>query len=130
LEVVYDDVMLVLRGVSLQVEPGQIVALLGANGAGKSTLLRALCGLLDIHHGKITKGSILLDGKPLHQLRPAAVVRRGLSQVMEGRRIFTELTVEENLRVGAHLRPRGRAERIERAYTLFPVLQQRRKEIA
>jgi branched-chain amino acid transport system ATP-binding protein len=130
LEVVYDDVMLVLRGISLQVEPGQIVALLGANGAGKTTLLRALCGLLDVHDGKITKGSVLLDGKPLHQLRPAAVVRRGVSQVMEGRRIFTELTVEENLRVGAHLNLRGRAAGIERAYTLFPVLAQRRGETA
>src|SRR5262245_30882895 len=114
LEVVYDDVMLVLRGISLQVEPGQIVALLGANGAGKTTLLRALSGLLGVHDGKITKGSILLDGRPLHRLRPAAVVRCGVSQVMEGRRIFTELTVEENLRIGAHLNPRGRAERIER----------------
>jgi branched-chain amino acid transport system ATP-binding protein len=130
LEVVYDDVMLVLRGVSLQVPPGRIVALLGANGAGKTTLLRALCGLLDIHDGKITKGSILLDGQPIHTLKPAAIVRRGLSQVMEGRRIFTELTVEENLRIGAHLNPRGRAERMERIYSLFPVLRQRRKETA
>jgi branched-chain amino acid transport system ATP-binding protein len=130
LEVVYDDVMLVLRGISLQVEPGQIVALLGANGAGKTTLLRALCGLLDIHDGKITKGSILLDGKMLHHLRPATVVRRGISQVMEGRRIFTELTVEENLRIGAHLNPGGRAAGVERAYTLFPVLKQRRRETA
>jgi branched-chain amino acid transport system ATP-binding protein len=130
LEVVYDDVMLVLRGISLQVEPGQIVALLGANGAGKTTLLRALSGLLDVHDGKITKGSILLDGRPLHHLRPGAVVRRGVSQVMEGRRIFTELTVEENLRIGAHLNPRGRAVGIERAYALFPVLAERRKETA
>ena len=130
LEVVYDDVMLVLRGVSLQIEPGQIVAILGANGAGKTTLLRALCGLLDVHDGKITKGSIHLDGSPLHHLKPAAVVRRGVSQVMEGRRIFTELTVEENLRIGAHLNPGGRAAGIERAYTLFPVLAGRRKETA
>jgi branched-chain amino acid transport system ATP-binding protein len=130
LEVVYDDVMLVLRGISLQVEPGQIVALLGANGAGKTTLLRALSGLLDVHDGKITKGSILLDGRPLHHLRPGAVVRRGVSQVMEGRRIFTELTVEENLRIGAHLNPRARAVGIERTYALFPVLAERRKETA
>jgi branched-chain amino acid transport system ATP-binding protein len=130
LEVVYDDVMLVLRGVSLQVQPGQIVALLGANGAGKTTLLRALCGLLDVHDGRITKGSVLLDGQPLHNLSPAAVVRRGVSQVMEGRRIFTELTVEENLRIGGHVNPRGRAEGIERAYGLFPVLARRRKETA
>jgi branched-chain amino acid transport system ATP-binding protein len=130
LEVVYDDVMLVLRGVSLEVAPGQIVALLGANGAGKTTLLRALCGLLDVHDGQITKGTVQLDGRPLHHLRPAAVVRRGISQVMEGRRIFTELSVEENLRIGAHLNPRGRSAGIERAYTLFPLLAQRRKETA
>jgi branched-chain amino acid transport system ATP-binding protein len=130
LEVVYDDVMLVLRGVSLQVPPGQIVALLGANGAGKTTLLRALCGLLDVHHGRITKGSILLDDKPVQQLAPAAVVRRGISQVMEGRRIFTELTVEENLRVGGHVNPRGRRAGIDRAYDLFPVLAARRDHTA
>lgn len=130
LEVVYDDVMLVLRGISLRIQPGQIVALLGANGAGKTTLLRALCGLLDVHDGEITKGSILLDERPLSGLKPAAVVRRGVSQVMEGRRIFAELTVEENLRVGGHTNPRGRAAGIERAYTLFPVLARRRKETA
>ncbi len=130
LEVVYDDVMLVLRGISLEVQPGQIVALLGANGAGKTTLLRAICGLLDVHDGKITKGSVQLDGRPLHHLRPAAIVRRGVSQVMEGRRIFTELTVEENLRIGAHLNPRGRAAGIERAYSLFPILANRRRETA
>jgi branched-chain amino acid transport system ATP-binding protein len=130
LEVVYDDVMLVLRGVSLQVPPGKIVALLGANGAGKTTLLRALCGLLDVHDGEITKGSIILDDNPLHGLRPAAVVRRGVSQVMEGRRIFSELTVEENLRLGGHTNPRNREAGIERAFALFPVLAKRRKETA
>src|SRR5688572_6252714 len=94
LEVVYDDVMLVLRGISLSVPPGAIVALLGANGAGKTTLLRALSGLLDVHDGAVTKGSITLDDQPIHRLRPAAVVRRGITQVMEGRRTFAELTVE------------------------------------
>ena len=107
LEVVYDDVMLVLRGVSVAVPPGRIVALLGANGAGKTTLLRALSGLLDVHDGDVTKGGITLDGAPIHRLRPASIVRRGITQVMEGRRIFAELTVEENLRLGAHTRPRG-----------------------
>jgi branched-chain amino acid transport system ATP-binding protein len=134
LEVVYDDVMLVLRGVSLQVPPGRIVALLGANGAGKTTLLRALSGLLGVHDGAITKGAVTLDDKPIHrprnQLRPAAVVRRGISQVMEGRRTFAELTVEENLRLGAHTRPKGRAEAMDRMYGLFPVLAQRRGSIA
>src|SRR5262245_21404098 len=126
LEVVYDDVMLVLRGVSLAVPPGGIVALLGANGAGKTTLLRAVSGLLDVHDGAVTKGAVALDDRPIHRLRPAAIVRRGVSQVMEGRRTFAELTVEENLRLGAHTRPRGRAEALERVYTLFPVLRKRR----
>ncbi|MFF5226305.1 ABC transporter ATP-binding protein [Dactylosporangium sp. NPDC000521] len=130
LEVVYDDVMLVLRGVSLQIPPGRIVALLGANGAGKTTLLRALSGLLGVHDGAITKGSVTLDEKPIHRLKPAAVVRHGVSQVMEGRRTFAELTVEENLRLGAHTRPKGRAEAMDRMYTLFPVLAQRRGSIA
>jgi branched-chain amino acid transport system ATP-binding protein len=130
LEVVYDDVMLVLRGVSLQVPPGRIVALLGANGAGKTTLLRALSGLLGVHDGAITKGAVTLDDKPIHRLRPAAVVRRGVSQVMEGRRTFAELTVEENLRLGAHTRPKGRAEAMDRMYSLFPVLAQRRGSTA
>jgi branched-chain amino acid transport system ATP-binding protein len=130
LEVVYDDVMLVLRGVSLRIPPGQIVALLGPNGAGKTTLLRAVCGLLDPHDGEITKGSVTLDDQPIHQLRPAAIVRRGVSQVMEGRRIFAELTVEENLRLGAHTNPQGRAAGLDRAFGLFPVLAQRRRDVA
>ena len=130
LEVVYDDVMLVLRGVSISVPPGKIVALLGANGAGKTTLLRALTGLLDVHHGKITRGSVMLDGKPVGHLRPAAIVKRGTSQVMEGRRIFTELTVEENLRLGAHLNNQRLRERLEYVQGLFPLLADRRREIA
>jgi branched-chain amino acid transport system ATP-binding protein len=130
LEVVYDGVMLVLRGVSLAVPPGQIVALLGANGAGKSTLLRALSGLLDTHDGRVTKGAILLDDEEIHDRQPARIVRRGISQVMEGRRIFAELTVEENLRLGAHTRPRHRAAGLEYAYNLFPVLARRRKDTA
>jgi len=130
LEVVYDDVMLVLRGVSLRLPPGEIVALLGANGAGKTTLLRAVSGLLDPHDGTITKGSISLDGKPLAGLRPAAIVRRGVTQVMEGRRTFAELTVEENLRLGAHTNPGGKAAGLEKTFTLFPVLAQRRRDVA
>jgi branched-chain amino acid transport system ATP-binding protein len=130
LEVVYDDVMLVLRGVSLRVPTGEIVALLGANGAGKTTLLRAICGLLDPHDGEITKGSVTLDDQPLHGLRPAAVVRRGVAQVMEGRRTFAELSVEENLRIGAHTSPNRRAEGLERVFGLFPVLASRRRDTA
>jgi branched-chain amino acid transport system ATP-binding protein len=130
LEVVYDDIMLVLRGVSLTAPPGKIVALLGANGAGKTTLLRAVSGLLGVHDGAVTKGAVMLDDQPIHRLRPAAVVRRGVSQVMEGRRIFAELTVEENLLVGGHTRRDGRAEALDKVYALFPVLNARRRRIA
>ena len=96
-----------LRGVCLEVRAGQIVALLGANGAGKTTLLRAITGLLDVHDGEITKGAVTLDGDPIHRLRPAAIVAAAIGQVMEGRRIFAELTVEENLRVGGHTNARA-----------------------
>jgi branched-chain amino acid transport system ATP-binding protein len=130
LEVVYDDVMLVLRGVSIRVPPGQIVALLGANGAGKTTLLRAVCGLLDPHDGEITKGTVTLDDRPLHGLRPAAIVRRGVAQVMEGRRTFAELTVEENLRLGGHTNPRRRTAGLDRVFGLFPTLAHRRRDTA
>jgi branched-chain amino acid transport system ATP-binding protein len=130
LEVVYDDVMLVLRGVSLGVPPGGIVALLGANGAGKTTLLRAMTGLLDVHEGKVTRGSVTLDGVAIHGLRPAAVVRRGVTLVMEGRRIFSELTVEDNLRVGGHTQPRAVNERLAYVFGLFPVLAERRRRTA
>jgi branched-chain amino acid transport system ATP-binding protein len=130
LEVVYDDIMLVLRGVSLTVPPGQIVALLGANGAGKSTLLRALTGLLDVHHGKVSRGAVMLDGERVDQLKPAALVRRGIAQVMEGRRIFGELTVDENLRLGGYTNPRQHRQRSERVFSLFPALAPRRREHA
>ncbi|MFI9558207.1 ABC transporter ATP-binding protein [Nonomuraea endophytica] len=127
LEVIYDDVMLVLRGVSLSVPPGSIVALLGANGAGKTTLLRALSGLLDVHDGEITKGTVTLEGQPIHHFKPAQIVRRGLSQVMEGRRILAELTVEENLKVGGHT---AAESHLDRVYGLFPVLAERRKSVS
>jgi branched-chain amino acid transport system ATP-binding protein len=130
LEVVYDDVALVLRGISLGVAPGQIVALLGANGAGKTTLLRAVTGLLDVHDGEITKGNITVDGVAVHRFSPSKVVKHGVSQVMEGRRIFAELTVEENLRIGAHLNPKAVKQGLERCFTLFPVLANRRKSTA
>ncbi|MEV4009329.1 ABC transporter ATP-binding protein [Nonomuraea angiospora] len=127
LEVVYDDVMLVLRGVSLSVPPGAIVALLGANGAGKTTLLRAVSGLLGVHDGEITKGSVTLEGEPIHHLRPAQIVRRGVSQVMEGRRILAELTVEENLKVGGHT---AAESHLDRVYGLFPLLRERRRSVS
>ena len=132
LEVVYNDVVLVLRGVSLSVPTGKIVALLGANGAGKTTMLRAITGLLDIHRGRITKGSVRLDGNDITKAEASAIVRSGLAQVMEGRRIFAELTVDENLRTGAFTRrdKAGIQASYERAMDLFPVLQSRRKDTA
>jgi branched-chain amino acid transport system ATP-binding protein len=131
LEVVYEDVILVLKGVSIEVPEGSIVALLGANGAGKTTVLRAITGLLDVHRGAITKGTITLDGQRIDGLDAPAIVNAGIGQVMEGRRIFTEFSVEENLRVGAHRAPRSVIpERLERIYGLFPVLAERRKQIA
>jgi branched-chain amino acid transport system ATP-binding protein len=127
LEVVYDDVILVLRGVSLEVPEGKIVALLGANGAGKTTLLRALSGLLDVHDGEITKGRISLDGTPIQHLPPARIVRAGVTQVLEGRRIFGEFTVEENLRIGAYSSPRDARRNLDRIYELFPILKERQR---
>ncbi|MDP9405167.1 MAG: ABC transporter ATP-binding protein [Actinomycetota bacterium] len=130
LEVVYDDVILVLRGVSLEVPDGKIVALLGANGAGKTTLLRAISGLLDIHEGEVTKGAITLDGTPIHHRRPSEIVALGVKQVLEGRRVFAEFTVEENLRVGAHTNTGDLAANLDRVYGLFPVLKERRRATA
>jgi branched-chain amino acid transport system ATP-binding protein len=131
LEVVYNDVILVLRGVSLEVPDGKIVALLGANGAGKTTLLRAISGLLDIHDGEVTKGDITLDGSAIHRLKPAQIVAKGVKQVLEGRRIFAEFTVEENLRIGAYHDGGGNlAGNLGRVYELFPVLRDRRRNTA
>ncbi len=131
LEVVYEDVILVLKGVSLTVPDGEIVTLLGANGAGKTPVLRAITGLLDVHRGAIRKGSINLDGKPIHHLDAPGTVAAGIGQVMEGRRIFVDFTIDENLRIGAHTADRGTIEaNLDRIYTLFPILAQRRKQVA
>jgi branched-chain amino acid transport system ATP-binding protein len=132
LEVVYSDVILVLRAVSLSVPKGQIVALLGANGAGKTTILRAITGLLPIHRGRITKGTVTLFQTPIHEMDAPAIVRRGLSQVMEGRRIFADLTVDENLRAGGFTCPNRAAlhTALDRVYTLFPPIAARRTQLA
>jgi branched-chain amino acid transport system ATP-binding protein len=128
IEVIYDHVILVLKGVSLQVPEGGIVALLGANGAGKTTTLKAISGLLRTERGEVTKGGIELDGQPIHRLSPDDVVRRGIVQVMEGRRVFEHLTVEENLLTGAYTRRNGQTLRrdLERTYAYFPRLAERR----
>jgi branched-chain amino acid transport system ATP-binding protein len=132
LEVVYGSAIHVLRGVSLDVEPGAIVALLGANGAGKTTLLRAVSGLLRFHRGSVTQGSVVFEGDRVDRLDAAAIVRKGISQVMEGRRIFAELTVDENLRAGAYSRRdrSGIKASYERVLELFPVLAERRRSTA
>jgi branched-chain amino acid transport system ATP-binding protein len=132
LEVVYGSAIQVLRGVSLEVQPGKIVALLGANGAGKTTLLRAVSGLLGFHRGSIPRGSIEFKGQRIDKLDAAAIVRDGMAQVMEGRRIFAELSVDENLRAGAYSR-RDRAgikKSYDRVLQLFPVLAERHKQTA
>ena len=126
-EVVYSDVILVLRGISLEVPDGKIVALLGANGAGKSTTLRVISGLLDVHRGDLTKGQITLDDRRIDDLPPAKVVKLGVSQALEGRRILAELTVEENLRLGAHTARRSLQANLTRVYDLFPQLKERPK---
>lgn len=133
IEVVYDRVILVLKGVSLSVPRGGIVALLGANGAGKTTTLRAVSNLLRAERGAVTKGAILFDGERIDRLSPNALVRRGCIQVMEGRMCFQHLTVEENLLTGAFTRRDGRAairRDLEMIYERFPRLHERRRALA
>ena len=131
-EVIYDDVILVLKGLSLHVPKGKIVALLGSNGAGKSTTLKAISGLLEAEDGEVTDGAIELDGERIDRLSPEDVVRRGIFQVMEGRRVFEDLTVDENLVMGGYTR-RDRAG-LRRDHDLcfdyFPRLKERRKKLA
>src|SRR3989440_4700184 len=104
IEVVYDDVILVLKGLSLEVPQGQIVALLGSNGAGKSTTLKAISGLLRAEEGEVTDGAIELEGERIDELEPEQIVRRGIFQGMEGRRVFEDLTVDEKLTMGGDTR--------------------------
>lgn len=128
IEVVYDNVILVLKGVSIAVEAGKITTLLGANGAGKTTTLKAISGVLRTERGEVTKGSIEFDGKRIDGMRPFEITRIGLVQVFEGRRVFEHLTCEENLIAGGHVLRQGSQVRegIERVYTYFPRLKERR----
>lgn len=132
LEVVYNDVVLVLRGISLEVPDGQVVALLGANGAGKTTTLRAITGLLDIHNGDVTKGEIIFNGSVITSALPSKIVKNGVSQVMEGRRVFAEMTVDDNLRAGAYVNANRSAysSSYDRVMSLFPRLKERRSATA
>ncbi len=127
IEVIYNKVILVLKGLSLEVPQGQIVALLGANGAGKTTTLKAISGLLKPEDGEVTDGSIVFQGVEIHHLDAEEIVRLGIFQVMEGRRVFEHLTVEENLMAGAYTRPgREFREDLEKVYHYFPRLKERR----
>jgi len=132
LEVVYNDVVLVLRGLSIEVRDGQIVALLGANGAGKTTSLRAITGLLDVHEGDVTKGSITWNGERVDGKDASYIVGAGISQVMEGRRVFAEMSVDDNLKTGS-ITNKSSAD-VKAAYgrvmEMFPSLAQRRKDSA
>ena len=133
IEVIYDHVILVLKGVSLEVAEGGIAALLGGNGAGKTTTLKAISNLLRAERGEVTKGSITFAGERIDALDAALVVKRGLIQVMEGRHCFAHLTVEENLLTGAYTRADGRArvaDDLDKVYSYFPRLKIRRSAIA
>ena len=129
IEVIYNHVILVLKGVSLTVPKGGITALLGGNGAGKTTTLKAISNLLHSERGEVTKGAVIYDGTPVEHLDPAALVRRGVIQVMEGRHCFEHLTVEENLLTGAYTRRDGRgavSDDLDLVYQYFPRLKERR----
>src|SRR5512143_19430 len=128
IEVIYEGVILGLKGVSVNVREGGITTLLGANGAGKTTTLKAISGFLRSERGEVTEGSVEVDGQRIDGLAPHQIVKRGLVQVFEGRRVFEHLTTEENLVAGAHVQPDRRrvAESIARVYEYFPRLRERR----
>ncbi|HET9714555.1 MAG TPA: ABC transporter ATP-binding protein [Pseudolabrys sp.] len=133
IEVIYDHVILVLKGVSLEVPKGGIVALLGANGAGKTTTLKAISNLLHAERGDVTKGSIIFEGDEVQDLSPNELVRRGCIQVMEGRHCFAHLTIEENLLTGAFTRRDGKTaikRDLELVYSYFPKLSERKNSLA
>ncbi len=132
IEVIYDDVILVLKGMSLEVHEGQIVALLGANGAGKSTTLKAISGILKGEEGEVTDGAITFMGERIDNIDPELIVRRGIFQVMEGRRVFDDLNVDENLIAGAHTRKRRADVKrdMEMVFEYFPRLTERRHTLS
>jgi branched-chain amino acid transport system ATP-binding protein len=133
IEVIYDDVILVLKGLSLEVEEGQIVAVLGANGAGKTTTLKAISGLLKTEEGEVTDGVITFDGTKINGLEAEKIVKLGVFQVMEGRRVFEDLTAKENLIAAAQTQKCSRGEldaRIDAVYTYFPRLKERENGLA
>jgi branched-chain amino acid transport system ATP-binding protein len=131
LQVIYDRAVEALRDVSLQVRPGQIVALLGSNGAGKSTVLKSICGVLYPEDGEIMGGSIFHEGASLVQFAPHEIVRRGIVQVPEGRRLFDTLTVEENLLMGGYARPANEtADSLEQVFSIFPAIKAHRYRVS
>src|SRR2546425_1918648 len=132
IQVIYSDVILVLKGLSLEVPAGQIVALLGANGAGKTTTLKAISGLLKTEQGKVTDGGIEFMDRRIDGLDPEQICRRGIVQVMEGRKVLESLTVEENLRIGGYTRSDGDGVQrdMEMIYEYFPRLVARRRQLA
>ncbi|MBI5521335.1 MAG: ABC transporter ATP-binding protein [Desulfarculus sp.] len=132
IEVVYNHVVLVLKGMSLKVPRGAVVALLGSNGAGKTTTLKAISGFLPLENGEITDGGVDFDGQPLKGLAPHQIVRAGVFQVLEGRRVFEDLTVEENLACGAYTRrdKGGVASDLDKCFAYFPPLKKRLKNLA
>ncbi len=131
-EVKYLNVILVLRGVSLQIDEGNIVTLLGGNGAGKTTTLKAISGLLKTEEGKVTEGSIEFQGKRIENVDPEEIAKSGIIQVMEGRRVLEQLTVEENLRAGSYAVGKGAHVRrdLDTAYSYFPILKQLRGQVS
>jgi len=132
IEVKYHEVILVIKGVSIEIPKGGIVALLGANGAGKSTTLKAISGLLKHEDGEVTDGSIEFMGERIDKMAAEKIAKKGIVQVIEGRRVFEHLTVEQNLKVGAHMRKYGRSikEGLEMVYHYFPRLKEKRSETA
>ena len=130
LEVVYQDVILVLRGISFEVGEGDIIALLGSNGSGKTTVLRSITGLLDVQNGDITKGKIFFNDENISEMKASDIVELGIAQVLEGRRIFSELTVAENLKLGGHTASKDIKENIDKVFDMFPLLAPRAKDIA